>query len=306
MRLSSDPDRPRCSSEALARDEPLFATASLVTTWLLIEQPGAWGPDALLDSRFPSDRARPLLRKAASLGIRILLVRLREKDEAAPVAFLAHSGGDGLAPTMVSGEVSDPADLIDLDLDGFTEGRIPDFGRPIEGPLYLVCTHGRHDICCADKGRPLFRAMSELLPDQTWETSHIGGDRFAGNLVVLPRGDYFGRLEPVDSEKLAVEYQARRLDLEHHRGRSIQPRMVQAAEHYLRVERSLPGFDDLDLVEYRRPEQHHAEVVFRDLARRTFRVGVMARSLPDPVFLTCRAGEAGRPVAYDLVSIEAG
>ena len=34
-------------------------------------------------------------------------------------------------------------------------------------------------------------------PDETWEVSHIGGDRFAGNLLVLPHGLYYGRLDPL-------------------------------------------------------------------------------------------------------------
>ena len=37
------PGRPRCSAESVGRDEELFATASLVNTWILFEQPGAWG-----------------------------------------------------------------------------------------------------------------------------------------------------------------------------------------------------------------------------------------------------------------------
>ena len=47
------PGRPRCSAESVGRDEELFATASLVNTWILFEQPGAWGPDALTESGFP-------------------------------------------------------------------------------------------------------------------------------------------------------------------------------------------------------------------------------------------------------------
>jgi hypothetical protein len=64
--------------------------------------------------------------------------------------------------------------------------------------------------------------------------SHLGGDRFAGNLLVVPRGDYFGRLEPEDAEPLVSGYEAGQLDLAHYRGRSIQPRLVQAAEHFVR------------------------------------------------------------------------
>ena len=53
------PGRPRCSGESLGREEELFTTASLVNTWILFEQPGAWGPDALTESGFP-ESARSL------------------------------------------------------------------------------------------------------------------------------------------------------------------------------------------------------------------------------------------------------
>jgi hypothetical protein len=296
------PGRPRCSDEAVTREESLFATASLVSVWMLFEQPGAWGPDALTESAFPAS-ARALVEAAGKLGIRVLLIRKRTADDHPLVCFLASSGDESGRPSMVSAPYTEPAELAALDIEGLAEGKMPDFGKAIEDPLYLVCTHGRHDICCADKGRPLYRAISELRPDQTWETSHIGGDRFAGNLLVLPRGDYFGRVEPEDSADLIAEYEAGRLDLAHHRGRSIHPRLVQAAEHFVRESRDLTGLDDLTVLEYRRPSHDHAEVVFRAPGEIDYRVQVAARVLPQPEFLTCRAEEPGRHVTYDLLSL---
>lgn len=296
------PGRPRCSGESLAREEELLATASLVTTWILFEQRGAWGPDALIESGFP-ESARPVIEAAGRLGVRTLLIRRRTPESRLPVVFLASSGGGQNPPWMVSGSFTGPAELADLDLDGLAEGRMPDFGQSVQGPVYLVCTHGRHDICCADKGRPLYRTISELRPDRTWEVSHIGGDRFAGNVLVLPRGDYFGRLEPEDAAHLVAEYEAGRLDVAHHRGRSIHPRLVQAAEAFLRKSRSLTGFDELELVDYQRIDHSNAEVVFRDLEHRAHRVRVAARFLHPPSYLTCRAEELGQPMAYVLQSI---
>jgi hypothetical protein len=296
------PGRPRCSAEAVARDEPLLATASLVSTWMLFEQPGAWGPDALTESAFPAN-ARPLVEAAHKLGIRVLLIRRRTAEDHPLTCFLASSGDDRGPPSMVSAPYSDPSELLGLDVAGLAEGRMPEFGQVVEDPIYLVCTHGRHDICCADKGRPLYRAMSQLRPGQTWEVSHIGGDRFAGNVLVLPRGDYFGRVEPEDAANLVAEYEAGRLDLAHHRGRSIHPRLVQAAEAFLRESKGLAGLDDLTVVEYRRSSHDDAEVVFRGPGEIVNRVGVAARELAQPEYLTCRAEEPGHAVAYDLLSL---
>ena len=68
---------------------------------------------------------------------------------------------------------------------------------------------------------------------------------------------------PEDAANLVEEYEAGRLDLSHHRGRSIHPRLLQAAEHFLRESMGLTGLDDLTIVEYRRSSHDQAEVVFR-------------------------------------------
>lgn len=290
---------PRCSAEALARDEPLFATASLVSSWLLIEQPGAWGPDALTDSRFPSPIASELQSRAA--GVRTLLIRRRTVSSDEPIYFKAHSGGEDRTASLVSAPLPDPAALLELDFEALARGELGP-GTTFDHPIYLVCTHGRHDICCADNGRPLYRALSEACPDRTWEVSHIGGDRFSGNLLILPRGDYFGRLAPEDAEPLVSGYEEGRLDVAHHRGRSIHPRLIQAAEHFVRESQGLNGLDDLVVADYRRFDGDRAEVVFRGRAG-PIRVEVAARRLPEPAYLTCRADEPGHSVAYDMISI---
>ena len=70
----------------------------------------------------------------------------------------------------------------------------------------------------AGRSRP---ALAAAHPEETWEVSHIGGDRFAGNLLVLPHGLYYGRLDPATA--LARRRRPRSpasLDLDHLRGRS--------------------------------------------------------------------------------------
>ena len=53
-------DPGRCSVRALARGDSPIATASPAQRWLLIEQPGPWGRDALAESRFDAERNAPL------------------------------------------------------------------------------------------------------------------------------------------------------------------------------------------------------------------------------------------------------
>src|SRR5439155_1304750 len=138
-------------------------------------------------------------------------------------------------------------------------GRRPAAGRVDADPLFLVCTHGRRDPCCSEKGRPLARALTRAFGDRAWETSHIGGDRFAGNLVCFPHGMYFGRLGPEAAVNAAGAYRDGRIDLPHYRGRSCYDFVVQAAETFLRTRTGLAGVDDLRLIDTRR--QDHGTVV---------------------------------------------
>ncbi|UMG93670.1 hypothetical protein MF408_05660 [Nocardioides sp. TF02-7] len=122
---------------------------------------------------------------------------------------------------------------------------------PSEETLHCVCTNGRHDACCAEFGRPVAMALDAARPEETWEVSHIGGDRFAGNLVVLPEGLYYGRLDVGAGLAVADAHGRRRLLLDHLRGRSSYPMPVQAAEIHLLRHLGLDGVDDLTLVRRR-------------------------------------------------------
>src|SRR3712207_9492680 len=51
------------------------ATASPAQRWLLVEQPGPWGMDALTQSRFDPAVAPRLAHRARVEGVRVLLVR---------------------------------------------------------------------------------------------------------------------------------------------------------------------------------------------------------------------------------------
>ena len=93
--------------------------------------------------------------------------------------------------------------MRDVDLAALGAGRSPGLTAYAD-PLLAVCTHGRHDACCAERGRPLAAALAASRhADAVWECSHIGGDRFAGNLLVLPRGLYYGRVDPDSALEVA-------------------------------------------------------------------------------------------------------
>ena len=240
----------RCSAASLEQSEPLEGTASTVRAFLLVEAPGPWGVDAVRDSRLP-DRVKQRLGELESTHrVRPLLVRRQGRGVAGPARmFAAYVHTD--RPWVETATLGAVDELLDLDLTGLSRGRSPGL-TPHEEPLFLVCTHGKHDACCAEQGRPLSAAMSELAPEHTWEVSHIGGDRFAANLLVLPHGLYYGRLTPQDAPAFVESHLVGRLDVEHLRGRSSYPFSVQAAEIYLRRHLGLDGIAALPVEEHDR------------------------------------------------------
>lgn len=290
----------RCAAQSLLRDEPVAGTATHVRTWLLIEHVGPWGNDALLDARLPDGLGPALKQQAKAYRAKVLLIRrFSSKPDGDGVRVFA-AYADPARPRLETGVLADERDVLDLDLTAFREGGTSGL-TPYGGSLFCVCTNGRHDACCAERGRPVAKALDTAHPEETWEISHIGGDRFAANMVVLPHGLYYGRLDPVASLAVAGAHLAGELDLDHLRGRSSYPVAVQAAEIELRRELGTTRGDDVTLV---------GRSVDGALTTSTFTVAggtydVVVRSVRDPdtaTRLTCKAHRDNPVPAHELVS----
>ncbi len=230
---------PFCADLSRENDEPLSATASRIDNWFLIEYRGLWACDALTGSGLSDQVKRHLRDQVRSVPHGRLLFVRRPDRRGSPklVAFTAASRPGRTTVTRTEFEAYD--DLRGIELRA---------GTPVEHPLFLVCTHGKHDPCCARHGRPLYEALrDELEPDWVWQVSHIGGDRFAGNLVCLPEGLYYGRVDRETAGPLLDEHLARRIVLANYRGRSTYTFAVQAAERAVREQTGLVGIDDLEL-----------------------------------------------------------
>jgi hypothetical protein len=291
---------PRCSSISLALDEPLSATASVVRSWVLLEQPGPWGPNAVVQSRMPRPLARWLRAMSAELGVRVVLLR-RPGDPAGPGrhVYLAHTG---LRERWVEhANLADPRALLDVDLSPLVTGDAVGLGPREKLPLYLVCTNGRRDPCCAELGRPLSRAMAAVAGDRVWECSHIGGDRFAGNVVCFPHGVYLGRVRPDQAAAIVADYEAGLIDLDHYRGRSCYDFATQAAEEFIRRRHGLRGIDDLTLAGRAGTPRGTITVEFSGPSATTHRVRVLPSRAEVPRTLTCHAHRASRPQTFEVL-----
>ena len=258
-----------CSILSASLGEPLHATAPFAPTWLLIEERAAWGRKAVREAGYGELEAH-----AKEHGVRVGLVRRcwRRGGDAPPRVFVARCAEP--APSV--------EELVGVDPGALDPERLPR-GEAVPGPLYLVCTNGRRDVCCARAGAEVARALDGELGDRLWETTHVGGHRFAANLVALPHGVVFGRLDPGSARRVAAAYEQGRIDLPHFRGRTSRSPEAQAQEHFVREREGLVGVDD-ELGGYR--------------------VEVRAEPLEPPRPTSC-GGEPERPVTWRLVSLAA-
>jgi hypothetical protein len=289
----------RCSAASQDLAEPLAGSASTVRAFLLVEAPGAWGVDAVRGSRLPDPVKQRLAELARVHGVRPLMIRGHGRQRSTGTrVFAAFVHTD--RPWVETTVLDDVGALVDLDLDGLASGRSPGL-TPYDGPLFLVCTHGKHDACCAELGRPLCTAIHAVAPEDTWEVSHIGGDRFAPNVLVLPEGLYYGRLTPDDAADFVAAHRAGDLSLPHLRGRCVFPFAVQAAEIYLRDHLRVRTVPALPLMSSTR-DRDEVRVVF---AVDGVQWRVRVRSVRgEPRRLTCRALADSGGLEHSLIGIE--
>src|SRR6185295_17042644 len=144
-------------------------------------------------------------------------------------------------------------------------------------------------------GRSVARSLAALRPQRVWECSHLGGHRFAANVVCLPEGVCYGRVRDGSVAAIVAEHEAGRIVLELLRGRSSQAPEVQAAEHVVRETERIPAIDALRLHEAR-----DGLVVLRDQAGRLHAVRVVPQVAGVARITSCASETADRPAIWDV------
>jgi hypothetical protein len=284
-----------CSDRSLDRGDPLAGTAGYGERWFLVEIDGAWGQHAFLQSRLDAGLAARLVARLEEAGIRPLAIRRtgRNADErrAQSLWRWAYIDARPGREQIRWGVTDDPAELLDVPLDGTA-------GEPSEEPIFGVCTHARHDQCCAVKGRPVVTALAASHPEQTWECSHLGGDRFAATMIVFPHGLLYGRVTAESAGGIVDQYADGIADPRFLRGRTSLPNVVQAA-----IASAVDDSGDTRIDAYRyEGHQATAEGIAVTLTRDGERVIVELRETRSaPLLSTCAATLAAPVREYEVI-----
>lgn len=221
--------------------EPLFGTADTVDAWVLLEYKPVWRPKALADNSLDEATRSWLQRNldelaAAGIKARPQFIRRPEIDSDTVQLFVGTA--DGLLNLSGRGYgFLESVRLRELLEAAPAEHRVTE-------PRYFVCTNGQRDVCCARYGLPIYAGLRERVGARAWQITHLGGHRFAPNVLTLPQAALYGRLSDAALDDFVAQVEAGELDFDHLRGRSRLPPAAQAAE-------ALAGRSDLSLVDSR-------------------------------------------------------
>lgn len=192
-----------CTDVRQQTGEALAGTAPVARLWVLVEQPGPWGHDALTESHLPVDVGQALKALAVDRPVRFGLIRSvgshadASRDERTLLVARTDASCAWLAARCIA-DVDALPQLLSVDalLDAAAQpADLPGDALPTPGRALLVCTNAKRDQCCAALGRPLAASLARDTVDadsKVWETTHTGGHRFAPTFVSLPDGYLFG------------------------------------------------------------------------------------------------------------------
>lgn len=291
-----------CTDLAWKHGVPLIGTASRGDTWFLLEYPGRWEAKALEGSSIPAAvKAQIASITPQGRTTRTLLIRQPQADHPVGIRFFA-AQVDPLAPRLYEYHLERYEDLLDMDLTSLAAGEPGDAAYLKKDPLYLVCTNGRRDRCCAFYGPEVYQAMAVEAGDAVWQSSHIGGHNQAPITLFFPYGVNYGRATPGEASRLGQAYRRNQVVLRHYRGRVCYPTHVQAAEHFWREQSGildLPGLR-VDQVEENGPASWDVTVSEANGCQ-SIRIQLERRESDYAIPITCSGSKEARIQSFHRV-----
>lgn len=194
-RVIADPAR-FCTGSTLAAGEPLAGTGGHQARNILLRWPkGRWEHSLRIAAAMPDDLVAAI-QEAVDAGWRVNLID-RKPDQGD--CILVFPDAVRLDVTTEDYAAAIRAIVAGAGLSQFSPS-------PTPPTCIFVCTHGKHDACCAKWGFTAYKALVKAASPQPkvdiWEITHLGGCRLSGGALVLPAGRKYGRLVPADAGPL--------------------------------------------------------------------------------------------------------
>ncbi len=290
-----------CSDLSRQAGEALIGSAPRASAYFLLEYSGAWEARAFEQSALPTavkSHLSAALEQAT--GARLALIKGKPGSRQAGIRFFAAQVND-TQPRLYTARLEAYEDLLHLDLTALLGDDPPADFQHQDDLLYLVCTNGRRDACCARYGVGFYAAVSQVVGEAAWQCTHLGGHRFAPNFVVLPWGLCFGRLQPGEAAGVVDTCRAGEIDLQNYRGRTCYAEPVQAAEYYLRLETGQRRLGAFRLVWAEQVSALEWEVVFAETGKSvSHRLSITIERSQQMIYQSCKPDKAAPVTHYRL------
>lgn len=286
-----------CSLNSTDLQEDIFATASYFTKLLLVEYNAPWPADPLTNNLLPEEVNNYLLHfKKASRSNRVLFIKNKQKATGQINIFAIHNHPQ--LPYTNHFILTAYKELLNFSEAGLFS-IIPNNKLP--GPMYLVCTNGKKDKCCSKFGVPIFKQLSKM-ETHVWECTHVGGDRFAPNVLALPYCIFYGALNIEDLPALVEQTNEQKVFLKKYRGRSCNAMIEQAAEYYLRLQQNNLNIFDYEIVNREKISPELFEFEFRNTQTGELTL-IKIKQGKDLIKrrLTCTSAKEEYPLTYQLI-----
>ena len=290
MEILTAPDvRRECAQYSRVAGEDMAGTVKPCAHWLLIEYRGRWEREA---AAVFSEPVQARLREFRSRlpGMRLALIKQPRRTSSSLKVFWAVSRETDAQ--LYQWDFSGYESLLSLNLDGG--------GEPVDEKIVAVCTHGTHDLCCAQFGNKIYSQLQEF-DREVWQISHIGGCRFAPNVVCLPHGIVYGRVEAEDCSGIIAGYRNDEVFAEKLRGRSCYSRPVQAAEKFLRSVKRVKGLGDLTLAAAEEIRLGEWSMEFKSGSATRYKVSVRVQPAELSTYKSCAAKELSPRENFEIV-----
>jgi hypothetical protein len=284
-----------CSISSSARNESLSATAPYVKNFLLIEYPRPWANNAVIDALIPEQVKNYLFGQIKNnVYQKILLIKKDNKPVSNFKIFAINNTENSASVNKVI--VEEYKDILDLNFnDLFNSSNSNE-------SIYLVCTNGKKDKCCSKFGIPTYQKLS-TLSENVWQCTHVGGDRFASNVIHLPYSHVYGHCN-VDKVSALLKFSSEnKIFGECYRGKSCYRKVEQAAEIFLRKFLNYYSFEGMTLIEDFENEHIINKVRFR-VEEDVFDVSVEIKKSENNYYLTCNAQALSSYSEFNLINIQ--
>jgi len=223
-----------CSTLCQQSGEPLAGTAPFAEHIVFITWPKKFWEYEALESKggFPTGLKKWMKEKSKICGK--ISIRLASRAELGndKVEIFIYPGKKYFSNVLPK----EIPEILELNFQPNISSNLS-YGK-FENDQIFICTHGRHDKCCAKFGQKLADQMryfiqKQNLPIEVWESSHLGGHRFAATMIDFPSGRVYGRMTPYEIPKFLESRKRGLIYSSAYRGSLFLQELEQVAEAHI-------------------------------------------------------------------------